>query len=254
MLPLEDVIAYLKSDPLKYVVHLKMLAAFAARMRWHGSREGYALLLPTRVFPYDARTYPDVEWVVLLAADSGEAADQLIGQLPRGERLVFKLVDELTREAVLRALPARRVTSFVSFTAQGGDFPLDPAVAVSARLDERLLPCFQSNGYTQPELEQYFSQGSLSFSLFAGDEPLSTCLIFKNYERIWEIGGVYTRPDQRRRGLARQVVAAALHELLAWDLIPRYQVKESNTASIRLAEALGLRRFVTTEHYLYTPE
>ena len=82
-------------------------------------------------------------------------------------------------------------------------------------------------------------------------EFTSICFTFKNYDKIWEIGGVHTAPAQRRKGLARLVVEAALYTVLSRGYIPRYQVAEANIPSIRLAETLGLTRFVVAEHYLY---
>ena len=245
---LAEVIATLRTDPFKYVVHLKMLDAYADQMLWYGDEGGVALLLPAAAHPYDARSYPDADWIVLLATAQPDAADRLVARLPRGPKLVFKLVDELSKAAVLRAFPAQRVTGFVSYTLPAGDFARDPRVEVARNLDERLLPFFQANGYTQPELEHDFSQGSVSFSLF-GDCPLSTCYIFKNYERIWEIGGVHTAPAYRGQGLAKVVVAAALGELLATRRIPRYQVNEANLPSRAVAEGLGMQPFVFTEHF-----
>ncbi len=252
---IDEVAAYLKADPFKYIVHLKMLEAYPEHLVWHaehiGNHTGVALLLPTSVSSFDAKTYPTSDWIVLLAASVPTVADRLVQRLPRQSTLIFKLVDELSKAAVLQSFPARRVTAFVSFTARGGAFSPDAAVVVSKELDERLLPCYQANGYTLPELVHYFRQGALSFSLYA-EEPLSTCFVFRNYERIWEIGGVYTAPAHRRQGLAKKVVATAISVLLAQGKIPRYQVVETNEASLRLAEDLGLERFVTTEHYLYS--
>jgi GNAT superfamily N-acetyltransferase len=250
-----DVVAYLKTDPFKYVVHLKMLDSYTAQMSWFsvqaGAQRGVGLLLPAEANPFDAQAYPQAKWVALLAADGAEVADLLAARLPRDENLVFKLVDEVTRAAVLKVFPARRVTAYISYTLCENDFPADPQVEMACRLDLRLLPLFQENGYTQAELAHEFAQGAMSFSLFDGDEPLATCFVFPNYARIWEIGGVRTNPTHRRQGCARRVVMAALRELHALGRAPRYNVKESNRASICLAESLGMRPFVTTEHFLY---
>ena len=150
----------MKTDILKYVVHLKMLDAYAEVMTWFGEPGGVALLLPTQASPFDLHTYPDSERIVFLAASDPETAGRLAERLPQGERLVFKLVDELSKRAVLEAFPARRATAFVSYTLREAVFPHDPRVAVSGELDPRLLACFQANGYTLPELERSFSQGS----------------------------------------------------------------------------------------------
>ena len=82
---------------------------------------------------------------------------------------------------------------------------------------------------------------------------MSTCFVFKNYADIWEIGGVYTASAYRRQGLGTRIVKTAIRTLRDRAKRPRYQVLETNEASIRLAESLGLERFVTTEHYLYWP-
>ncbi len=256
MTTLDEILAFLKADRMKYVVHLKMLEAYAPVMTWISEPAGVALLLPTTAHAYDASTYPDSDWIVFLAVADAGTAGRLAMRLPRDQRLVFKLVDELSKRAVVEAFPVRRITSFVSYTLREGAFPPDPLVKIAAALDPRLVPCYQSNGYSLTELEHSFSQGSLSFSLFSedGQSPLTTCFIFKNYGPIWEIGGVYTHPAHRRQGLARRVVAAAAQELLSSGRIPRYQVKETNLASLALAEHLGMQRFVTTEHFAYMPE
>lgn len=49
---------------------------------------------------------------------------------------------------------------------------------------------------------------------------------------------------------AHLLVECALHTLALRQYIPRYQVHEHNQASIQLAEAIGMRRFVTMEHWL----
>jgi GNAT superfamily N-acetyltransferase len=254
MKSLDEVVAYLKTDPFKYIVHLKMIDAYREHIIWHadqvGDQIGVMLLLPTKVSPFDAKTYPTSDWVVLLAASNPAVADQLVQHLPCQSNLIFKLVDDLSKAAVFRLFPAKRITAFISYTTHGDVFLADPDVVVSTELDERLLPCYQANGYTLPELLHFFRQGALSFSLYAG-EPRATCLVFKNYEQIWEIGGVYTAPAYRRQGLAKRVVATAINTLLNQGKIPRYQMVETNTASLELAENLGLERFVTTEHYLY---
>jgi len=254
MKSLDEVITCLKLEPFKYIVHLKMIEAYREHITWHVERVGYqtgvVLLLPTKVSPFDAKTYPTSDWVVLLAASDPAVADRLVQHLPRQSTLVFKLVDDLSKTAVVKVFSVKRMTAFISYTTHKSKFSPDPEVVVSTELDERLLPCYQANGYTLPELTYFFRQGALSFSLYAGD-PLATCLVFKNYGQIWEIGGVYTDPACRRQGLAKRVVSTAINTLLNQGKIPRYQVVETNEASLRLAENLGLERFVTTEHYLY---
>jgi GNAT superfamily N-acetyltransferase len=253
--PLHSAAAYLKTDSLKHIVHLKMIEAYAehitCRYERHGAQEGALLLIPTPVIPFDAKTYPGSKFVALLAGSDRETVGCLVRHIPRRTSLVFKLVDDVTKDAVLQAFPSRRMAAYVSYTTGEQRFRPHPSVVTSAALDERVLPCYQANGYTPGELEGFFEHGALSFTIYDGVRPLSTSFTFKNYDKIWEIGGVYTAPAQRRRGLARLVVETALYAVLSRGYIPRYQVAEANIPSIRLAETSGLTKFVVAEHYLY---
>lgn len=255
MKSINDVVNYLKNDPLKYIVHLKMLAAYPEHIVWHvetvAGVPGVVIRFPTSVSAFDVKTYPASKWIVLIAAPNAQVAERLLKSLPGQETLVFKLVDDLSKAAVRQAFPAvERMTAYVSYTAQGIYSP-DEAVLISEQLDDRLVPCYQTNGYTLQELAWFFDNGAITFSLYA-DEPLSTCFAFKNYGEIWEIGGVFTSPAHRRRGFGRRVVATAVSTLLERGKTPRYQVVETNRASLKLAESLGLEQFVITEHYLYS--
>jgi GNAT superfamily N-acetyltransferase len=248
---------YLKTDALKHIVHLKMIEAYAEHMTCRyerrGAQEGVLLMIPTPVIPFDAKTYPGSKFAVLLAGSDRGTVGRLVRHIPRQSSLVFKLVDDMTKEAVLRAFPCQRMAAFVSYTAGERHFRPHPLVVTSAALDERVLPCYRANGYTLGELEGFFKHGALSFTIYDGAQPLSTCFTFKNYDKIWEIGGVYTDPAQRRKGLARLVVEAALYTVLSRGHVPRYQAAETNIPSIHLAETSGLTKFVVAEHYLHCP-
>ena len=252
----QDIIDYLKTDVFKYIVHLKMIDAHGEQMVCHterdGNRIGILLLLPTRANSFDAKTYPNAEFVVLLAVTDQAILKRTLAAIPLKTHLVFKLVDDLSKTVVLESFPSQRVTAFISYTAQEPRYQPHSSVVISATLDERVSPFYQENGYTPQKMQNYFQQGAMSFTVFDDGEPLATCFTFRNYETIWEIGGVYTHPSHRQQGLARQVVETALHHVLSQGYIPRYQVRETNLASIRVAESLGLKPFVITEHFAYT--
>jgi RimJ/RimL family protein N-acetyltransferase len=253
---IEAVISYLKTDPLKHVVHLKMLDAYGGHIRCHyeqdGAQAAILLLLPTGVSAYDARTYPQTDFVVLPVGSDGGTVRRVIRQVPWERSLVFKFADALTRDAVLQDHPLERTRAFFSYTSHDPFFQPQPSVTLSGELDEKVIPFYRENGYTPDELDGYFRQGALSFTVYEQGEPLSTCMVFRNYGDIWEIGGVYTPPAQRRKGYARLTVETALHALLTRGRVPRYNVLEGNTASIRLAESLGMQRFVTVEHFIHS--
>jgi predicted GNAT family acetyltransferase len=56
--------------------------------------------------------------------------------------------------------------------------------------------------------------------VYASPGAQSAGFVFRNFESVWEIGGVFTHPEFRRHGLARQVVAAALSYLIEHGQIP----------------------------------
>ena len=58
--------------------------------------------------------------------------------------------------------------------------------------------------------------------------------------------GVLCHPAHRKRGLGRQVVAAAAHRALALGLLAQYQTLWSNAGAIGIAQALGFEHFATT--------
>lgn len=87
-------------------------------------------------------------------------------------------------------------------------------------------------------------------SIFLDGNPVSTCLAFRNEETIWEIGALHTLESSQRNGYAKKVVQTAIQETLERGFIPRYHVLETNQASIRLAESIGLIPCVQLEHWI----
>jgi RimJ/RimL family protein N-acetyltransferase len=248
-------IAKLRQNPLKNVTLLKMLTAHHQQIDSYYIEQqehwGVLLLMPAGAFAYDQRTYPVADTIVLMEYSSPEVFPALLELLPKDSKLVFKLQDHAYREALSPYFTMHQVRSFYSYSTQDGQvFSTDEACIVSEALDERLLPLWTANEYSQPELAHYFHEGAFSVSWFDGDLPLSTCLVFRNEERIWEIGAVHTATAARRTGLAQRVVRTALHQILHRGCIPRYQVLDTNLPSIRLAESLGLTLAVKLEHWV----
>jgi GNAT superfamily N-acetyltransferase len=233
-----------------------MLTAYpdAIQVQYHedGAESGVLLLLPTQVSPFDRQTYPSTTYVALLSVTHPQIAQSLLAHIPVGCALVFKLIDAGDREAVEQRFRLTRATAYISYTAAAGSrFTPSDTVVIAERVDERCFELYTAQGYTRDEVQSFFSAGhALSFAFYRDDAPVAACFAYRNFERVYEIGGVYTLPDQRRLGHARKLVEAALHMLLRRGHVPRYQVHELNQPSIRLAEAIGLERFVTIEHWL----
>jgi RimJ/RimL family protein N-acetyltransferase len=253
----QQVIAFLRHDVLRNIVLLKMLHTYAEAIQCYyvetDSGAGVLLMLPTKVSPFDAQTYPSSEYVVLLSTTTSPMVQALLPHVPTNCPLVFKFLDLHDRVEVERQFSLKRKTAYLSFTCvPESRFSDSTEVVVSDRVDERYLDLYEEQGYQLDEVQAYFATGqALSFALYQNNLPLSTCFAYLNFEPVWEIGGVYTLPSERQKGYAGQVVETALHTLAQNKRIPRYQVHEDNHASIRLAERLGLCKFVTVEHYVY---
>ncbi|HMQ53233.1 MAG TPA: GNAT family N-acetyltransferase [Anaerolineae bacterium] len=250
---------YLNRDPLKHIIHLKTLMTYPHDIETfyiaHGEVEGVLLLLPTVISPYDLQTYPGSQYLALPAANDLAVSRQILDHVPSHVPVVFKFIDSLVQAAAMERFKLERVGAFHSYTSSpGATYQAGDDVVVSPRLDARLLPLYSYNGYDPIFVQSHFAaRRAFSCTIYDLAEPVSTCLVYQNYDNIWEIGAVYTQPGYRARGLATQVVVAALDQLLVDNCIPRYQIFEQNIASQGLAEAIGLRRFLTVTHFLHQP-
>jgi GNAT superfamily N-acetyltransferase len=254
--PTELALAFLSTDTLRNIVLLKMLTLFPGAVECHYCADqngaGVLLLLPTQVFSFDRHTYPATKYVVLISATSQASVRQLLSFVPQSVPLVFKLLDDADRQTVAQLFALRRATAFVSYTAPARRrFTLSSIVQVSERVDEQCYALYAAQGHSREDMVSYVATGSaLMFTIYQAATPIAACFTYPNFGSVHEIAGVYTIPSQRRKGYARLLVECALHTLALHQYIPRYQIHEGNHASIQLAEAIGLRRFVTMEHWL----
>lgn len=256
---IERALTFLNRDPLKNIVPLKMLHAYGNTIRCYYTDRptaGVLLLLPTQASPFDRQTYPSSRFIVLLSTTDIAVTEALLPHVPKDCRLVFKLMDTHDRAAVEEQFHLRRITAYLSYTCPPTrQFARSPLVRLANTVDTKCQELYTTWGYSLEEVQPYFaSEQALSFALYQDDTPLSACFAFLDFANIWEIGGVYTAPNERRKGYAHTLVETTLHVLLAQQRLPRYQVHESNLPSIHLAKALGLHQFLTTEHFLYDPD
>jgi len=256
---LRRVTEFLKRDPLRNIVLLKTVLYYhhIIQCHFHEGPEGFGLLLlvPGGASFFDRRNYPGTDHVVFIATTGSVALPVLIRHIPRGERLLFKLMDPGHVTWVRGFFSLERVTAFVSYTAPPGTkFAAADNVAVSDLPDSACLDLFAAMGHSPDEIRKYFKTGQArSFTVYEDNKPLASCFTFPNYTEIHEIAGVCTDPGHRRSGLARRVVEVALHHLGNTGFMARYQVQENNRASILLAESIGLRHAVTYEHWRHDP-
>jgi GNAT superfamily N-acetyltransferase len=245
----------LRKEPLKNVSLLKMLTSFQEVMKTHlevqGDQWGVLMLLPASAYAYDHRVYPQADYIVFMDYSSPGVFPALLQLLPPQAKFVFKLQDVKYKEALSSHFVMEKVRGFYSYsTIEGQIFPKDEEVVISHVVDDRLIPLWAANHYTKDEIEEYYQRGAFSVSIFQADMPVSTCLAFRNEDTIWEIGAVHTLESFQRNGYAKRIVRTAIQETLERGFIPRYHVLETNQASIRLAESIGLVPCVQLEHWI----
>jgi GNAT superfamily N-acetyltransferase len=213
-----------------------------------------ATILPVHVSDYDQRTYPTANYIVLLDGSSSVAMMDLVAAVPRGE-VILKTSSEHVASRAVADLGGRIMRRYISYTLPSGmplamvDSPLQ-----GTALTPELANVFAEAGYARSELEKYFQHGARWFARRQGSQLVSACFVYENFETIWEVAGVFTRPDFRRQGLASSVVTAALRQLSAANLRARYQVSADNAASLSLAMNLGLEEFLRVTHVWMTLE
>lgn len=255
----------LEQDPLANLVTLKMVNRFPNSMifEFHEDTDGWALLslLDAQAFEWDRKTYPRCKYVVFINGNSPTGKFQLLTSLPK-ENLVIKTGDEFLKAHIVQNGKATRVRTFHSFTTGKRFLPraagelsnrgIESAVVLiqSSRHDERAWTMFRANGYDDEELDSYFKNGARWFGIESEGQLASACFVFENYKQIWEIGGVFTQTDFRRRGFGRIIVLDALEHLVTSGLVPRYQTTTDNHASLDLARSCGLTEFLQMAHYL----
>jgi RimJ/RimL family protein N-acetyltransferase len=253
LMSVQHAVDALARDPLRHIVLLKHLIAYPRHVTVHRVRgaQGTAtmVVLETAVSPYDRQTYPKAAVAALIESDHPELTASLMSRVPRGVGIVFKLSREADLAAVNARFPLTRRTAPTSFTSADGLRP-DPGVHVTASPGAAAFELFEAQGHARAWLEPLLQGGGALACVLESDGDIrAACIAFENYGPVWEVGGVVTPAAHRRQGFATRVVRTAVAELARQGLTPRYQVEEHNTASIRLAQSVGLAPFLTIVHY-----
>lgn len=252
-----DIVAKLERDPLRHIVLLKHLAAFPDATTVHHVTDGEAsatlVLLAVAASAYDRRTYPSATFAALIASDRPDLTRAVLDVVPQHVGVVFKLSGDTDIDVVQSLFDVERTTIVISFTATSL-FETDAAVRVTTRPSPAAFDLFAAQDHAQAWLEPLLAADrAFVCTLEQDNAPQSVCFAFENYKRVWEIGGVFTPKALRGHGFAQRVVRTVLAELSKRDLLPRYQVHAENIASVRLAESIGLTRFLTITHLLRRP-
>lgn len=245
----------LELDPLRHIVGLKMLrrVGAAADVTLREDESGWAALIafPPGAFEYDAQNYAGASRIAVLEGSSDTLLLDLLDGLD-GVDLILKTQNPSVLLRARERFGAQPVAAFVSFTSANAGSRRVAGVpngcTTSTALTPALTEIFERNGYAEAELARYFASGARWFALERAGALVAACFVFQNFGRVWEIAGVHTETNERRRGFAKNVVAAALDHLLAADLLPRYQTIADNEGSMALARSVGLVEFLRIEH------
>lgn len=248
----------LEREQLRNIVLLKHLEAFPDHTTVYRVErdDGVAtlVLLEVAASAYDRRTYPGARFAALISSDAPDLTRELLAAVSRDDGVVFKLSSDADRDVVAARFPhLQRTTAVLSFTAASG-FEQDDQVRVTAEPTDTMYAFFESQKHGRAWLEPLLQSGRAFTCVIEKEgQPLSVCFAFENYRKVWEVGGLFTPPEARGHGHAARVVRTALAELARRGLTPRYQVHDDNVPSIRLAESIGMQRFLEITHFLYTP-
>ncbi len=250
---IDSAIEALARDPLRHIVLLKQLLAYPDHVKAFrvADTAGSAILLALEASAsaYDRQTYPEADMVAFISSDHPDLTASLLSCLPRDVGIVFKLSREADLHPVQTKFSVTRRTAFVSFTSDGVVEP-DAGARVTTTPGEVAFRMFETQGHERSWVKPMLASSRAFACVLEPDgDTASVCLVYENWGSVWEVGGVVTAPAHRRKGLGARVVRTALATLGKRGLKPRYQVEEHNTASIALAQSVGLAPFVTITHY-----
>jgi ribosomal protein S18 acetylase RimI-like enzyme len=252
-----DVIAALARDPLRNIVLLKHLEAYPDHTRVHHLSDGAAaatlVLLETAASAYDREAYPVTRYAALISSDAPALTLCLLDAVPDNAAVVFKVAGEADGAVIASRFAVRQTAEFWSFTSSA-TFTRDADVVLTQSPDDAAIDLFAVQGHARDWLAPLLaSNHAFACTIGPPAKPFAVCFAYENYGKLREIGGVVAAPEFRGRRLASRVVRTALAELSRRDLTPRYQVDRNNTPSVRLAESVGLRRFLAITHFLHLP-
>ena len=105
---------------------------------------------------------------------------------------------------------------------------------------------FKNTGYTRIEAEKTLSQRPVEedylFVLKDGKVVATGC-IQTTTDKIGQIGGVYTTPNERGKGYCRAVVSELCKRIIERGKTPTLMVRKNNTPAVRAYEFLGFEYY-----------
>lgn len=243
--------ARLLEDPSANVMALKFLSLFGAEAEGGLIEEGLTwsswFHYPPSRFAFDARMYPSRTAIVYWNSNDVLAALSAVSAIPRGSLV------KVSTEPCL-SLARERGTEANAFRWFSRSHPLPTPPEPVEEFDaahQDLVPLSAINGYTWSDLVEQERRGCRWFVSRVGGIPQALCYVQPNHGQIWEVSGVLVRLEFRGRGLAKDVVSAAVNHLVGRGLTPRYFVDERNRESLGVVRSLGLEERGRTVHFQF---
>ncbi len=249
----DELRSLLESDLLRHIVTLKVISSnsksASTRLIQNADQWGLLTMLPTVDSNWDMANYPKSNVVALIDGNNADHKLTLLNEIPMASA-VIKTYDEMIISC-LKSSGATKATSFTSFTDSGNTTVSEKAEIVekSSGLGREACVLLSHNGYSYHELSLHFSKGATWFGIRMHGKLVSVCFVYRNYQKVWEIAGVYTTNEFRKHGFAKLAVTAAMQFLRDREKIIRYQVQEGNLASFELARSVGLVEYLSLCHY-----
>jgi ribosomal protein S18 acetylase RimI-like enzyme len=213
---------------------------------WFAAEDGTAVLMLYRAFGTP----------LLFALGSPERVAGLLNELTNEIDLYLSIRPEIL-PVVQARFQVRGQTPMWRMVLNPGQFRQISGPAV--RLDAADLPALQRlhaggnpDGQPADDAPDFFSASmviqGVYYGIFDDRHELTAAAgthLVVPVESVAALGNIYTRPDQRGRGLAKVVTSAVVAELLArpeLDVIA-LNVRQDNAAAISVYERLGFERY-----------
>jgi RimJ/RimL family protein N-acetyltransferase len=192
---------------------------------------------------YDSIDYPGYASISIVNSENDIQLFDFIDTLPLGKNII-KINRELESEKF------KKMNHFLSLTCSNA-FYVENKKSIKSQnfVTDRFSALLENVQYTAQDVNEILLKIGKIFYIEENSIPISCCIIYKNYENIWEVGAVSTDPLHQGKGYAQKVVSKATAHILKNNHIPRYHVNKNNKKSLSLAIKINYEKFLEIIHY-----